>query len=144
MSLENGRLNQRRDNYGKQSYGDAVKLTKDNYVEVAKAAIDNLKNSEEKKLVTTTKIRGLLSLLADIYNEVQQGKEDTLNERVNYLKVRFLYEAGRESTVKKFVNTAHILDYINSIKGEKSEFILFYHYMEALIAYFKFYGLDKE
>lgn len=129
-----------------------MKLTNENYVIEAKNAIEFLKkekeNDRKKNLVTTTKIRGLLSMLSDIYNEIQTNPTNELStevrSRINYLKVRFLYEAGRERTVKEFVQVANILNHIEAIKGDKNEFILFYHYMEALIAYFKYYNLDKE
>ena len=129
-----------------------MKLTNENYVIEAKNAIEFLKKEKEKdrkkNLVTTTKIRGLLSMLSDIYNEIQTNPTNELStevrSRINYLKVRFLYEAGRERTVKEFVQVANILNYIEAIKGDKNEFMLFYHYMEALIAYFKYYNLDKE
>lgn len=129
-----------------------MKLTNDNYVELAEKTISAMKAEKEHdfrtELVSTTKIRGLLAMLADIYNEIQDMPDEVMNEhirsRIDYLRIRFVYEAGKEETVKKFVNDANLLEYLKAINGKRSEFILFYHYMEALVAYFKFNGLDKK
>ncbi len=123
-------------------------LENDTYVERAENAIKELAKKKDKHgnpdMVTTTQIRNLLAMTADIYNEVCISMEDNLNEdirgRINYLKVRFLYEAGRQRQVKDFVETSKIVECIDEIKGTKKKFILFNKYMEALIAYHKFYG----
>lgn len=128
------------------------KLTNENYVELAEQVIrqmkEDLNEKKVKRLVSTSKIRNLLSMISDIYNELLNKSEPQLDERVreriSYLQVHFVYEAGREETVKHFVDTANILSYIRGIRGKRSEFILFSRYMEALVAYFKFYGLDEK
>lgn len=124
-------------------------LTEENYVTVAKTVIDWFNDEKVKNkrrdFVTMTKLRGLLSMLADIYNEILVNSANDLSPevraRISYLKVRFLYDSGKENLVKEFVARANIMKYLENIKGDKKEFLLFYHYMEALIAYFKFYGL---
>lgn len=123
-------------------------LENDTYVSKAENAIKELTKKTDKRgnqdMVTTTQIRNLLAMTADIYNEVCISMEEKLSEdirgRINYLKVRFLYEAGRQRQVKYFVETAKIIECIDEIKGTKKNFILFNKYMEALIAYHKFYG----
>ena len=62
---------------------------------------------------------------------------------INYLKLRFVYEAGREQKVKRLVETAQILQCLDAIKGNRSQYILFSRYMEALVAYRKFYEKDE-
>ena len=129
-----------------------MKLTNENYVELAEKTVAAMKREKERnpkvKLVSTTKMRGLLAMMADIYNEIQNVPDEVMNEhirsRIDYLRIRFVYEAGKENTVKKFVNEANLLEYLKEIHGRKSEFVLFYHYMEALVAYFKFNGLDEK
>lgn len=128
------------------------KLTNENYAELAEAAMAQLKKEKEadrrKRLVSTSKIRNLLSMISDIYNELLNRPEEKLDERtrerIAYLRVRFVYEAGREDTVKHFVETANILGYLQAINGKRSEFILFSRYMEALVAYFKYFDLDEK
>lgn len=127
-------------------------LENDTYVAKAENAIKELAKKKDKygnpDMVTTTQIRNLLAMTSDIYNEVCISMDEKLSEdirgRINYLKVRFIYEAGRgtkqQHQVKDFVETARIIECIDEIKGEKKKFILFNKYMEALIAYHKFYG----
>ena len=132
--------------------GKYEKLTNENYAELAEAAMAQLKKEKEadrrKRLVSTSKIRNLLSMISDIYNELLNRPEEKLDERtrerIAYLSVRFVYEAGREDTVKHFVETANILGYLQAINGKRSEFILFSRYMEALVAYFKYFDLDEK
>lgn len=126
-----------------------MKLTEDNYVEIAEHAIQNLCMQKDKRgkivnLVTTSKIRNLLAMTAGIYNEVVNMQNDKLPAdiigRINYLKIRFVYEAGREPLVGKLVEEADILKCLDEIKGNRSRYILFSRYMEALVAYRKYYG----
>ena len=64
--------------------------------------------------------------------------------RINYLKIRFVYEAGREPKVKTLVTKAEILQHIDEIKDSRKQYILFSRYMEALVAYRKFLGGHDE
>ena len=130
-----------------------MRLTEDNYVDIAEKAIKKLsgeknKNGKPIPLVTTSKIRNLLAMTADIYNEVVNSKEETLSSeligRINYMKIRFIYEAGREAKVRRIVEEADILSHLDEINGSRKQYILFSHYMEALVAYRKFYGGKDE
>ncbi len=129
-----------------------MKLTEENYVEIAEQVIKKLHEEKNKKgqtieVVTTSKIRNLLSMTANIYNDVVNTKSEHLSNemigRINYLKLRFVYEAGREPKVKRLVETAQILQCLDAVKGSRSQYILFSRYMEALVAYRKFYGKDE-
>jgi CRISPR-associated protein, csm2 family len=55
-----------------------------------------------------------------------------------------IYEAGREPSVKKFVEEAQIIEQIDKIKADKDKLILFCLYMEALVAYRKYLGGKDE
>lgn len=130
-----------------------MRLSEANYVDVAEKSIIELKTLKDKKgksikLLSTSQIRNLLAMTADIYNDVLNLREEKLPEeivgRVNYLKIRFLYEAGREPAVKNFVEKTGILDHINEIGDNKNQYILFSRYMEALVAYRKYYGGKDE
>lgn len=123
-----------------------------NYVDTAEKVILNLKErgqlnkrTGEKELqLTTSKIRNLLAMTADIYNEVANQKEEKLSEnicsRISYLRVRFVYEAGRDKNVKDFVIQSKTLDILKEIGNSKKNYILFNHYMEALVAFHRYYG----
>lgn len=128
---------------------EAVRLSADTYVDMAEQVIAELARQTDQKgrpipMLTTSKIRNMLSMTADIYNDVKNSKEEVLTkdvlDRLQYLRVRFVYEAGREKTVKSFVNKAKILEYLSQIGNDKEQFILFSRYMEALVAYHRFYG----
>ena len=123
-------------------------LTNENYVTKAEEVIEKLSRNTDRwgnvQMVTTSKIRNLLSMSTDIYNEVRVIREDKLNDdicgRISYLKIRFVYEAGRDRDVKAFVKEAKIIECLDEIGNSKAKYLLFNRYMEALIAYHKFYG----
>ncbi|MCM1183527.1 MAG: type III-A CRISPR-associated protein Csm2 [Roseburia sp.] len=126
-----------------------MRINEQNYVDEAEKVIKKLKAKTDKNgrsvpMVTTSKLRNLLALTADIYNEVMNGSGDKLSEeicsRIEYLRVRFLYEAGREPAVKSLVEEAGLLDVLKDIKGSKKGYILFNRYMEALVAFHKYHG----
>lgn len=125
-----------------------MQINEQNYVDEAEKVIIKLKDLKDKNgrtipMVTTSKLRNLLTLTADIYNEVMNQNEDKLSEeicsRIEYLRVRFLYEAGREQAVKSLVTESNVLDVLKTINGSKKKYILFNRYMEALVAFHKFY-----
>ena len=94
-------------------------------------------------LLTVSQIRNLLAMSADILNEVLEYPEENLSEelldRVSYLTVRFYYEAGRDEKVKSFIETAKLLPFLKGIKTRK-QYIQYYQYMEALVAFHKYNG----
>lgn len=130
-----------------------MKLTDENYVQMAEKAMNELcamcdKKGKEIKPVTTSKIRNLLAMTASIYNDVVMSQSEKLSSeivgRINYMKIRFIYEAGREPRVGDLVKKACLLEHISEIGNSRSQYILFSRYMEALVAYRKFYGGKDE
>ncbi|EOS81501.1 CRISPR type III-a/mtube-associated protein csm2 [Dorea sp. 5-2] len=128
-------------------------LTDDSYDILAERTIDELlqikdKRGKEVPIVTTSKIRNLLAMTADIYNDVMHIKEEKLpadvKGRIRYLKIRFVYEAGREPGVKNLVERGRILECLDEIRDSKQQFILFSRYVEALVAFRKFKGKRDE
>lgn len=121
-----------------------------NCVKKAEEAIKRLKGKKDKwngrpiPMVTTSKIRNLLAMSSDIYNNVIVLQDDKLDDeligRIEYLRMRFVYECGREPKVKDFVEEAQLLDILCEIGDSKRNYILFNRYMESLIAYHKYYG----
>ena len=129
---------------GYNNKGDLI--TEENYVGKAESVITALIG--RKELLTTSKIRKLLAILSEIYTDARHdGKKelsDEIKRRIQYFKMRFVYEAGREKTVKAFWEAAQIEKQIDKIGNSKKELILFCHYMEALVAYRKFLGGKDE
>lgn len=122
-----------------------IELTDENYVSQAEAVIKRLIDENGKnKILTTSKIRKLLAMISDMYIKAKRLKSNTLSSdlltKIQYFKMHTVYEAGRESSVKKFVEEAQITDQIDKIKTDREKLILFCHYMEALVAYRKFLG----
>lgn len=120
-----------------------------NYVDKAEHAIKELsqkvgRNGRPVPMVTTSQIRVLLAMVSDIYNDVQDETSEILSNdiigRINYMKVRFYYQAGREAKVKDFLETAQVFDVIGGINGKRGNYLLFSRYMEALVAFHKYYG----
>lgn len=120
-------------------------LTSDNYVALAENVINYLKNNQ--KLLSTSQIRNLLSLNTEIYNTVLSERStklsDDVKSRLQYLKVRMVYDSGREEAVKLFVQNSHLIDHLDEIGESKEKYMLFARYLEALVAYRKFAGRDS-
>lgn len=125
-------------------------LTDDNYVDKAEKTILSLnrdvknRKNPEKFLLTTSKIRNLLALTSTLYDESRSKKYVELSDKIAYLRVQFVYQAGREPrSVKDFVDKANIIEALKEIKDTES-LQRFCRYMEALVAYFKYYGGDDK
>jgi CRISPR-associated protein Csm2 len=119
-----------------------MNISTEHYVDQAEEVIRSLKG--KKNMVTTSKLRNLLAMTADIYNEVVGQSDEKLSPeicaRIEYLRVRFLYEAGRDNTVRDLVDEADIITLLRQINGKRSNYILFNRYMEALVAFHRYYG----
>ena len=124
-------------------------ITKENYVDHAEQVMRKLcdNGSRQKDLVTTSKIRSILSMVSEIYNNVRLERDPKLNEnlkeRLQYLTMRMVYEAGREPSVKTFIEEARLMKVLDEVGDSRERLITFCHYMEALVAYRKFLGGDK-
>ena len=59
---------------------------------------------------------------------------------IGMMRIRTAYEAGRDPATKVFVEKAHLLQYLKGISTNRETLIAFAHYMEALVAYHRYYG----
>jgi len=101
-------------------------------------------------MFTTSQLRKILSAAAVIRNRVDRelADSDTLSQDiqsdVQYLRLRLVYQMGRESSVKaSFSGTNGILDMpsiIKNIGSSKKKFDDFYRLLESIVAYRKFKG----
>ena len=117
-------------------------LTDDNYVDKAEKVIKSLnRNKRDPKLfiLTTSKIRNLLNLTSTLFDESKVREYEELKDRIAYLRVQFVYQSGREEAVLDLVQKGEILPILKEINSRES-LQRFCRYMEALVAYFKFYG----
>ena len=98
--------------------------------------------------LTTSKIRNILSMVNDILKEVQILSEDKLPadivNRLKHLKVRLIYEAGRDTSrnraINRFISDTGLLEAIDEIDGDRKKFLRYANYLEALVAYHRFHG----
>ncbi len=113
------------------------------YTSKAEKVIQELRRERNFRNFTTSKIRNILSMVNEIYNDVLLEQEETLSQdvqdRILHLKVRLVYECGREQIVKTFCQKAQLQEIISAIGNSRSRFITFSRYMEALVAYHRFY-----
>ena len=124
----------------------------ENYVDEAERIMRALISSGTT--VTTSKIRSLLSLVTDIYNDESIRTEDKLKPdsvvKLNLMRVRVAYEYGRDNgesvgkdkvyPMKEFITQAHLREYLKGISTDRADLIRFAHYMEALVAFHRYLG----
>lgn len=116
----------------------------------AEKVIVNLEKDKYGKIaLTTSQVRKFLTAINVVRNKVDlyiaQNKEtkelsSELVAEVKFLKVNLLYQAGRINTVKQFMNTANLGNIIDNIGKDTKKFQKLCKYVEALVAYHKFYG----
>lgn len=101
-------------------------------------------NLPKEKRLTTSKIRKILTLVNDLRESLNQnnGPELTSEEEsaIQYLRMRTAYECGRDKSVKKMVESSNLIGYLLDIKKDKKKLANFITYVEALVAYHRFFG----
>ena len=122
-----------------------ILFTDDTYVNEAESVIQEMKQTnfrESRDTLTMSQLRNLSSLTSNIYDEVQNNDVSQVSDKLAYLRVQFVYQSGRNAAIKKLVELADILGILKTIqaKNDRSTIIRFCRYMEALVAYFKYYG----
>lgn len=116
-----------------------AKAIPENYVDLAETLM-----SANSRSITTSKLRNWFSIANDIYNVESHSSEIGLKPesctKLLNLRVRIVYDAGKDSKIKDFVTSANLLSYIKGIGESREQMIRFTHYMEALVAYHKYFG----
>lgn len=51
---------------------------------------------------------------------------------------------GREQSVRELVNEADLINTLKEIDGDKNKYIIFYHYMEALVAFKRYMNKNDD
>lgn len=114
----------------------------DQYVDEAEKVMRT--HLQGNKKITTTKLRSFLALIDDIYNVENLRTESTLlpesQMKIMRLRVRVVYDAGRDKEVETFVTQAKLLSYLKGIGTSRDALIKLAHYMEALVAYHRYLG----
>lgn len=107
-------------------------------------------NGGGKLVITKSQIRKFLAAVNALTNKVDVYRAQharavelspELASAVKYLKVQLAYQAARNQTsVQPFVKQARLKERIDSIGTDIRAYEDFAHYVEALVAYHKFYG----
>ncbi len=102
------------------------------------------------RLVTTSQIRRFLTAVNTVSGKVEQYQNETgkseklspdLAAQVKFLKVKLAYQVGRGGgRIKKFVEETDLMVAIGSIGSDAKKYEEFARYVEALVAFHKFYG----
>lgn len=128
-----------------------MKLDSKTYVKQAEDVICSLGKDQYGNVsvsVTTSQVRNLLTLINELYNAVQHDANERLSDeiisRTQYVKMRIAYNAGRKKEVKDFVDKSKIMDYLDGVGDSRTELLLVCHYMEALVAYHKYYRGEND
>lgn len=120
----------------------------EDYVDIAEQII--LKAKQEGESISISKLRNLMSLASEIYNRENLRTEAALSPEsvagISRLRIRTAYECGRDKDTKDFVRRAKLLEHLKWLaeKQDRNETIRFAHYMEALVAYHRYYGLKED
>lgn len=127
----------------KKDSDNVVILDKVGYVAQAEKVI--LEMNKNKNKITTTKIRSILRMLNQLQREAVQRQKEELDEEfqssLQYYKMRCVYEAGRDPhNVKMFMERSQLITLVDWIGSSKSNFLLYCHYVEALVAFHRYYG----
>lgn len=131
----------------------------ENIVDKAELAIKSIRKPNKKnhdKLVLelkTNQIRKILTAVNILKNKVDiykianpQAKklDEELQMEIEFLRVNIAYQIGREkgkeNLVREFVEKADLLNMVKDINGDIKAFENFCRYIEALVAFHKFYG----
>lgn len=141
--------NNNRSNHAQRDVIDPSKYKDIDIISRAEAVIKDLpKDRFDNIQLKTNQIRKFLAAVNSVSNNVtvfkaaSDSKElsNAIADEIRYLQVILVYQSGRERSVKEFVRMAGLIDMIKSIGKDISKYEEFARYMEALVAYHKFYG----
>ena len=123
----------------------AEELNQLNYVDLAQKVID--KHYQMKgKTITTNQIRNFLELTNELREQLRTGHVEKLDadmmSQVQYIKLRLIYAAGRDegdNGVFKFMQCSSLIECLDTVGDSPQQYLLICKYLEALIAYHKWY-----
>lgn len=132
-----------------------AKVLPRDYVDKAETLLHSYINPEtgrqgrNQPCISSSKLRNLLSLSSAMYNREILLTAPQMSAAsvagVNQMRIRVAYECGRDPATKAFVQKARLLEYLKRLaenhENSRTELLDFAHYMEALVAYHRFYGL---
>ncbi len=121
-------------------------LDEDTYLEQAK------KNMKAES-ITTSKLRSHYAMLCEIIaldNAADESEENLSRQCISELRrmrVRIIYDMGRDTKVMNFIKNKNIIAYMNMLETSnksRKDFKLFCDYFEALVAFHRYYHPDEK
>ena len=129
----------------------AEELNQLNYVDLAQKVIDKHYQNEGKKTITTNQLRNFLELTNELREQLRTGHVEKLDadmmSQVQYIKLRLIYAAGRDegdNGVFKFMQCSSLIECLDTVGDSPQQYLLVCKYLEALIAYHKWYETRKK
>ena len=128
----------------------AEELNQLNYVDLAQKVID--KHYQMKsKTITTNQIRNFLELTNELREQLRTNHVEKLDtdmmSQVQYIKLRLIYAAGRDegdNGVFEFMQCSSLIECLDTVGDSPQQYLLICKYLEALIAYHKWYETRKK
>lgn len=134
----------------------------EDYVEKARKVMKELSanknNQGEVQMVTTSQIRKFLTAVNTVSGKVDMVRNQNhgsltilpkdVQAEVKFLQVKLAYQVGRNAPKKKwernlvqdFVDKADLMNELRGIGDSVEKYEDFAHYVEALVAFHKYYG----
>ena len=123
-------------------------------VDLADKVMKKLSTATDKwgkpSMVTTSQLRRFLTAVNTVTGKVEQYQNEIgtleklstdLAAQVKFLKVKLAYQVGRQGkVVADFAKEADLMAAIDSIGSDAKKYEEFARYVEALVAFHKFYG----
>ena len=125
-------------------------IMENDYIKQAQNCMEKL--SKDHKLPTTSQLRRFLTAVnavsgkIDVHRDKNGGKIDALPTElateVEFLQVKLAYQIGRDTkhVMKPFNDETGLMNRIKKIGNNAKAFDDFTRYVEALVAFHKFYG----
>ncbi len=122
-----------------QNDSAAVPDFPDQYVDFAEKQM-----KEQYRKITTSKLRNLLGILMDVYNtEILRTEQEICADsavKLQMARIRIAYECGRDGDTRDFVEAMHLLPWLKAIGTSREQTIRYIHYLEAIVAYHRYFG----
>ncbi len=125
-------------------------------VALAEQVMAKLSKQQDKHgnmaMVTTSQLRRFLTAVNTVTGKIEQYQNQSeagtqakltadLAAQVKFLKVKLAYQVGRgDDKIKDFEKEADLMAAIGSIGDDAKKYEEFARYVEALVAFHKFYG----
>ncbi|MDO5719052.1 MAG: type III-A CRISPR-associated protein Csm2, partial [Tissierellia bacterium] len=87
-----------------------MEINNNNFVDKAEKVISKI--NSDRRMITTSKIRNILSMASIIYENAKRGKGNLREEEladIQMLRMKLIYDSGRDRDVKNFVNGSGLL-----------------------------------